>query len=140
MMSDYINGYIQRESGGAYVGRITVDGVDLSPIEATFFQQDGKSYLWLKRRQIMEYDPKQCAYTHRERKPHWETYLEKQINSGVVAYKGVCMFMRFKYSVTGVWDGIMGNDKKRLNLFVERLPMKEQTLLNQINERRNNNK
>jgi hypothetical protein len=42
--------------------------------------------------------------------------------------------MRFKYSITGVWDKILGNDKQRLNLFVERLPLTQQTIINSINE------
>ena len=46
------------------------------------------------------------------------------------------MFLRFKYSIVGVWDNVFGKDKQRLNLFVERLPMSEQTIINSNNERK----
>jgi hypothetical protein len=35
-----------------------------------------------------------------------------------------------------VWDKILGNEKQRLNLFVERLPMSQQTIVNSINEQK----
>jgi hypothetical protein len=44
--------------------------------------------------------------------------------------------LRFRYSIVGVWDNILGKDKQRLNLFVERLPMSQQTIVNRINERK----
>jgi hypothetical protein len=52
--------------------------------------------------------------------------------------KGQFIFLRFKYSITGVWDVVIG-EKQRINLFVERLPLKKQTLLNEINERKRKN-
>jgi hypothetical protein len=55
-----------------------------------------------------------------------------------VAYKGEFAFMRFRFSITGVWDKVLGKDKQRLNLFVERLPLPEQTIINSINEAKKN--
>ena len=69
--------------------------------------------------------------------------MKKQVGQdGVIEYKGEFMFMRFRFSIVGVWDKILGRDtnRQRLNLFVERLPMSEQTLLNSINERKRNDK
>ena len=118
---------------------IIVDGVDLSPIEATYFVQDHKNYLWIRRKPIMEFDIERQQYITRKRKPDFECYLEKQVNGGVVEYKGVFTFLRFRYSMVGVWDRILGKDLQRLNLYVERLPLKEQTILKGINERKRNN-
>jgi len=136
---DYINGHIQRKAGGKYEGQIIVDGVDLSPIEATYFTKDHKNYLWIKRKPIMEFDIESGSFITRKRKPDFECYLEKQINGNVVEYKGVFTFLRFRYSIIGVWDKILGKDLQRLNLYVERLPLKEQTILKGINERKRNN-
>ena len=48
--------------------------------------------------------------------------------------------MRFRFKIEGVWDSVLGMDKKhRLNLFIERLHMSEQTIINSINERKRNN-
>ena len=138
-LGDYINGHIERKSGGKYEGQIIVDGVDLSPIEATYFVQDHKNYLWIRRKPIMEFDIERQQYITRKRKPDFECYLEKQVNGGVVEYKGVFTFLRFRYSMVGVWDRILGKDLQRLNLYVERLPLKEQTILKGINERKRNN-
>lgn len=138
-LGDYINGHIERKSGGRYEGQIIVDGVDLSPIEATYFVQDHKNYLWIRRKPIMEFDIERQQYITRRRKPDFECYLEKQVNGGVVEYKGVFTFLRFRYSMVGVWDRILGKDLQRLNLYVERLPLKEQTILKGINERKRNN-
>lgn len=138
-LGDYINGHIERKSGGKYEGQIIVDGVDLSPIEATYFVQDHKNYLWIRRKPIMEFDIERQQYITRRRKPDFECYLEKQVNGGVVEYKGVFTFLRFRYSMVGVWDRILGKDLQRLNLYVERLPLKEQTILKGINERKRNN-
>lgn len=132
----YINGYIERKNGGKYEGAVSVQGVDLSPIEATFFKEEDDNYLWLKRKPIMEYDIESQSYRTRQRKPLFEAYLKKQSDNGVVAYKGEFMFLRFKFSIVGVWDGVVGKDSQRLNLFVERLPMSQQTILNDINKRR----
>lgn len=134
--SEYVNGNIQRNSGGRYDGIITVDGVDLSPIEATFFENEGKNYLWLKRKPVKEYDFETSSFKTRLPKPMWEAYLEKQLDGDTVAYKGTFMFMRYKYSITAVWDYVLGKEKTRLNLFVERLPMSQQSILLSINERK----
>lgn len=133
---DYINGFVERKSGGKYEGQIRVDGVDLSPIEGTYFEQDHKKYLWLKRKPIMEFDMELGKYRTRKRTPTLECYLEKQIDGNTLAYKGTFTFLRFRYSIVGVWDKILGKDLQRLNLYVERLPMSEQTILKGINERK----
>ena len=137
MNDNYVNGHIQRSREGVYQGSLTIDGVNLEGgIEATYFTQDGKNYLWLKRKMMMEYDFESQTYRTRKREPQWEAYLEKQVEGNTVAYKGTFTFLRFIYSIVGVWDRILGNDKQRLNLFVERLPMAQQTILNSINERK----
>lgn len=137
MDDGFVNGHIERNKDGSYNGQLTIDGVMLDGgIEATFFKQDSKNYLWLKRRPIMDYDFESQSYRTRKREPQWEAYLEKQVDSDVVAYKGVFAFLRFKYSVCGVWDKVLGIEKQRMNLFVERLPMSQQTILNSINERK----
>ena len=135
-MLDYVNGYVQRE-GHRYVGEIEIDGIRLQGgISAVYFKDGGENYLWLKRKMMMEYDFESQTYRTRKREPQWEAYLEKQVEGNTVAYKGTFTFLRFIYSIVGVWDRILGNDKQRLNLFVERLPMAQQTILNSINERK----
>lgn len=136
----YINGYVERKNGGRYEGSLSVQGINLSPIEATFFTDDfGEKYLWLKRKPIMEYDMDSQSYTTRRRRPHFEAYLKKQADEGTVAYKCEFMFMRFKFSIVGVWDSVLGKDKQqRINLFVERLPISQQRILKEINERKRN--
>ena len=136
MIEDYINGYIQRSQGGSYDGKITIEGILLPAISAVFFKDNGENYLWLKRKKVLDYDYESQTYKEREARPQWEAYLKKQIDSDTVAYKGEFFFMRFKYSITGVWDKILGNEKQRLNLFVERLPMSQQTIINSINEQK----
>jgi hypothetical protein len=132
---DYINGHIERKKSGAYEGGVTIDGITLPSIQAVFFVNDnGEKYLWLKRKKILEYDSKTQTYKEREAKPQWEAYLKKQKDGDTIAYKGNFIFMRFKYSVIGVWDRILGMDRQRLNLYVERLPMNEQTIINSVNE------
>ena len=139
-MTDYVNGYIERCAGGTYEGRITIDGVSLEGgIVGMYFKRDERNYLWLKRKCILEYDNKTMSYKEREAKPSWECYLQKQMDDNTVAYKGEFTFMRFRFSIVGVWDRILGTDKQhRLNLFVERLPMSQQTIINGIKERNNN--
>ena len=66
--------------------------------------------------------------------------MKKQMEDDVVAFKGQFMFMRFKFSIVGVWDTVIGKDKSRMNLFVDRLPMSQQTILNDINERKRKEK
>ena len=136
MVEDYINGYIQRSQGGSYDGKITIEGILLPAISAVFFKDNGENYLWLKRKKVLDYDYESQTYKEREAKPQWEAYLKKQVNENAVAYKGEFIFMHFKYTIIGVWDKVLGNDKQRLNLFVERLPMSQQTLINSINEQK----
>ena len=136
MNGDYINGYIQRSQGGSYDGKITIEGILLPAISAVFFKDNGENYLWLKRKKVLDYDYESQTYKEREARPQWEAYLKKQIDNDTVAYKGEFFFMRFKYSITGVWDKILGNEKQRLNLFVERLPMSQQTIVNSIIEQK----
>lgn len=134
-MSDIVNGYIQRESGDGFVGHLSIQGVDLSPIEGSYFEENGEKYLWLKRRPILEYDYDTMSYRKRPREPRWECYMKKQFtNDGVVAYKGTFFFLRYKWSIIGTWDRMM-TEKDRLNLFVERLPTSEQTIIQSINKR-----
>ena len=136
MVEDYINGYIQRSQGGRYEGKITIDGISLPSISAIFFNDGESNYLWLKRKKVLDYDFESQTYKEREARPQWEAYLKKQIDNDTVAYKGEFFFMHFKYSITGVWDRILGNEKQRLNLFIERLPMSEQTIINSINKQK----
>jgi len=136
MTSDYINGYIQRSQGGAYDGKITIEGILLPAISAVFFKNNGENYLWLKRKKVLDYDYESQTYKEREARPQWQAYLKKQIDNNVVAYKGEFFFMHFRYSISGVWDKVLGNEKQRLNLFVERVPMSQQTIINSINEQK----
>jgi hypothetical protein len=138
MYEDYINGYIERQNGGAYEGRINIDGISLPAIIGVYFKDNGENYLWIKRKKVLEYDFESQTYKEREAKPQFEAYLKKQIDGNVVAYKGEFVFMRFKFSITGVWDKVLGKDKQRLNLFVERLPLAQQTIINSINQSRKN--
>jgi hypothetical protein len=99
-MSDYsyTNGFLEQNKDGRYEGNLCIDGVDLSPIEGMFFQEEGHTYLWLKRKPILEYDMESQSYKTRHSEPRWETYLQKQ-KDGVVAYKGECTFLHFKYEM-----------------------------------------
>lgn len=136
MVEDYINGYIQRSQGGSYDGKITIEGILLPAISAVFFKDDGENYLWLKRKNVLDYDHESQTYKEREAKPKWEAYLKKQLDGDTVAYKGEFFFMHFRYSISGVWDKVLGNEKQRLNLFIERLPLSQQTIINSINEQK----
>ena len=136
MIDGYINGFIERKNEGRYEGRITIDGVTMPSISAIFFKEEGESYLWLKRKKILDYDFESQTYREREAKPQWEVYMKKQLEDNVVAYKGEFFFLHFKYSIVGVWDKVFGIDKKRLNLFIERLPLSQQTVINAINEQK----
>ena len=120
---EYINGYIERKNGGRYEGIIMIDGIDLSPIQCVSFKQDDKNYLWLRRKDMLVYDENTQQYLTKKREPQWEAYLEKQVDGNTVAYKGEFYFLMFKYEIIGVWDGVLGKEKSRLNFFVERLPM-----------------
>lgn len=132
----YISGYIERKNGGRYEGSLSIQGIDLSPVEATFFKDGDENYMWLKRKPIMEYDMESQSYRTRQRKPYFEAYLKKQSDNNVVSYKGEFVFMRFKFVVSGVWDGVLGKDSQRMNLFIERMPVSQQTILNDINKRK----
>ena len=136
MGHDYIDGYIQRSKDGKYEGCIKVEGVDLSPIQAVMFKDEDKTYLWIRRKDILEYDFETTRYIKRKREPRFEAYLEKQLDGNTVAYKGEFMVLRFKFSVKGVWDTVEGFDKGRLNLFVERLPMERQDIINALKKNR----
>ena len=136
MMEDYVNGYIEHRKNGSYEGRVMIDGIVLPSITAVFFKKEEENYLWLKRKKVLEYDYNTQSYKQREARPQWEAYLKKQLDNDTVAYKGEFFFMRFRYSIVGVWDKVFGNEKQRLNLYVERLPMSQQTLLNNINQRK----
>jgi hypothetical protein len=138
-MSDFesSDGYVQRNGDGSFGGALKIEGVDLSPIEAVYFKKDGDTYLWLKRKPLLEYDHKTESYKERQKEPRWECYLKKQMEDGAVAFKGEFVFLRFRFNIVGVWDAVFGNDKKqRLNLYVERLPLSKQTIINNINERK----
>jgi hypothetical protein len=141
MNDDYINGYVERKKDGTYGGSLTIEGITLQGgITAVYFKDEGENYLWIKRKKVLEYDFESQSYRERDAKPQFEAYLKKQIDNNAVAYKGEFIFMRFKFSITGVWDKILGNDKQRLNLFVERLPHSQQTIINSINESRKGRK
>lgn len=141
MNDDYINGYVERKNDGTYGGSLTIEGITLQGgITAVYFKDEGESYLWLRRKKVLEYDFESQTYKERDAKPQFEAYLKKQIDNNAVAYKGEFIFMRFKFSITGVWDKILGNDKQRLNLYIERLPHSQQTIINSINKARKNKK
>lgn len=138
-MEEYTNGYIERKANGTYKGRLSICGINISPIEAVFFKKENDTYMWLKRCKVLEYDDKTLSYVTREPKPRWEAYLKKQKTQYSVAFKGEFTFMRFKFSAVGIFDSVLGtSDKRRINLYVERLPMNQQTVINAINERKRN--
>jgi hypothetical protein len=64
--------------------------------------------------------------------------LKKQVENSTFAFVGIFVFMRFKFKIVGFWDDVLGRDKRRLNLFVDRLPMEEQSIINGINKRKRN--
>lgn len=134
--SGYVNGFVQQVGDGSFSGKITIDGVLLPSISATYFKKDGDTYIWLKRDPLMEYDFSTNRYYKRNAEPQWECYLKKQPDGNTVSFKGDFVFMKFRYSVVGIWDRILGTDKNRLNLFVERKPMSEQTILLAINKQK----
>lgn len=138
LYSDYINGFLQRENNGVYQGRLNIEGIDISPIVGVYFKKGEDKYLWLKRKRLLEYDDKTQTYKEREANPKWEAYLKKQTENDVVSYKGEFYFLRFRFSIIGIWDKVLGTDqKRRLNLIVERMDLSEQTIINKINARKN---
>ena len=134
----FTNGFIEKAVGGKYEGRLSIEGIDISPIEGVYFKQGGRFYLFLKRQDVLEYDQQTKTYANRKASPYWECCLVKQ-QGGVVAYKGEFVFCRFKFTISAIWDKVM-TDKDRLNLFVERVPMSEQVIINNINKRKRENK
>lgn len=134
-MNEQTSGYIDRKSDGSHQGSILIESIDISPIVGVYFKEGNEQYLWLKRKPLLEYDFKLGKYVKREREPRWEAYLKKQMDGNAVAYKGDFIFLHFRYSIVGLWDKVLGYDSQRLNLFVERMPMNEQTIINKIKER-----
>lgn len=129
-------GYLQKTKDG-FEGQLVIENIDISPIEGMYFlyEKDNTQYLWLKRKPILEYDYEEYKYIQRPREPRWEAYLKKQENDAM-PYCGEFVFLHFRFSIKGVWDKTdSGKKKKRLNLFVERLPMEKQNIINTINER-----
>lgn len=137
MYEDYVNGFVERTRDG-YAGRITIEGINLGEIVATYFKKENETFLWLRRMKILEYDDVSQSYVERDARPKWECYLKKQVDDNVVAFKGEFNFMRFRFSIAGVWDSVLGMDKHRLNLYVERMEKKQQRIINNINERKKN--
>ena len=145
MIDEYVNGFVERKKDGTYSGSLTIEGINLQGgITAVYFKDEGENYLWLRRKKVLDYDFETQTYKERDANfklgigTTFPDYLKKQIEEGAVAYKGEFVFMRFRYSIKGVWDRILGNEKQRLNLFVERLPLPEQTIINSINEAKKN--
>ena len=134
-----INGYIQRGAKGELVGDMRIEGVDISPIVGVMFKDNGNSYLWLRRKDVMVYDTEEQKFFTRKREPRWEAYLEKQVNGSVVAYVGEFIFLRVRYTINGVWDKTLGLEASRLNLFVERMPMDKQDIILGIQKKKKKN-
>lgn len=124
------NGYIEKKKG-EYIGELSIDGVNISPIKAVFFKDGGKHWLWIHRKRILEYDIESQTFKSRNPSPMFETYLLKEKNGSPIAYKGVAMFFRFKYTIIGIWDA---NKKERLNICVDRLPMEEQAIIKKLSD------
>lgn len=137
---EYVNGYVERQSDGSYQGKLSIDGVDISPIIGVYFRKDKETYLWMKRKRMLEYDVDKERYFEREAQPRWEVYLKKQTANNIVSFVGEFFFLRFRFAIIGFWDKYLGNDKHhRLNLIVERMKMADQTIINKINERKREN-
>lgn len=133
-------GYLQKAKDG-FEGELVIENIDISPLEGMYFvhKKNGKQYLWLKRRPILEYDMEEGKYIQRPREPRWEAYLEKKENDAI-PYCGEFVFLHFRFEIKGIWDRTdVGKKKKRLNLYVERLPMEKQNIIKNINERKMQN-
>lgn len=124
------DGFLEKTRNGTYEGNVIIDGVDLSPITGIYFKENSKFWLWLKRKDKIDYNFQDGTYKKRVAVPYWECYLEKQ-KGGRIAYKGFFFFCHFKYAIVGMWDKYM-QDKDRMNLYIERLPQEEQTIINNI--------
>lgn len=135
MVTEGVNGYLQKAEDGAFEGILNIDGVDISPIIGMFFKENNKMYLWLKRKPLLEYDWNSKSYRKREREPRWEAYLEKQQNDTKIPYKGEFYFLHFTYSISGIWDEVLGEKKSRINFFVERMPMEKQRIINKMRDK-----
>lgn len=132
---EYTNGYIERKHDGTYCGSLRIDGIDISPIVAVAFNKEDGKYIWLRRRDILVYDHKNGKYVTKKREPQWESYIKKQMDGNTVSYRGEFHFLMFKYSIVGVWDKVLGRDKSRLNLYVERLDDDKQDIIHGIRKR-----
>lgn len=132
----YTSGSIERNKDGNYVGNLTIEGIDLSPVQGVLFSKEGKNYLWLRRCDKVVYDPDTNTYSKKKREPRLEAYLEKQMDGNVVAYKGEFFFLRFRFSICAVWDSVLGMETNRMNLFVDRMPQQSQTIINNIANRK----
>lgn len=126
------DGYLQREAGGVYRGRLRIDGVDLSPITGVYFKEKGNTYLWLQRSPMKEYDETTQTFKDKPREPRWEAYLKKNTSSPSIAYDGMFFFLRLQYRIVAMWDAVMGKERGRLNFYVERLSAKEQHIIQNI--------
>jgi len=133
-MNDYTNGILIRRKDSYYQGTLRIDGVDISPVEATFYKDGDDTRLWIKRRPLLEYDNKEHCYKQRLRRPHWEAYL-RRVKGVRDAFEGTFMFLRFKYTITAHFDVTYQDKFSHVNLFVERAPIEEQTIINGIYER-----
>lgn len=136
--SNIPNGYIERKPHGKYEGELIIDGIDISPIECQMFQNDGKKYLWLKRKDMLVYDAQEQRYITRKREPRWEAYLEKGTEGNLTIYKGEFCFFMFRFSIKGIWDEVFGKEKSRMNFYIDRLALDKQDIINGINQRMNN--
>lgn len=116
---------------GEYIGTLNIDGVDISPIVAYFFTKNHIKWLWIKRRQILEYDIDNNVFTKKNPTPKFEVYMKKQ-QHGNIAYKGEFVFFKFKYDIFAIWHE--SNGKEKLELYVERVPKENQNILNSINK------
>lgn len=123
-------GYIEL-SKGEYVGELSIDGVDISPVVGLLFKDKGKSWLWIKRKKILEYDFEKGEYYSRTPTPVFDVYLKRQVNNGKTSYRGEFVFFKFKYSIVCMWSA---TNNKRIDIYVDRLPESEQKIVNRLKE------
>lgn len=132
------DGYLQKGKNG-FEGQLKIENIDMSPIEGMFFvhEKTKKSYLWVKRKPLLEYNDKKNKYEFRPREPRWEVYLEKQIE-GKIPYIGEFIFLHLKFKIIGIWDkNDLSKKKQRINFFIERMASSQQTIINENNQRNN---